>query len=101
MTALARDLRLAVRALLGAQIWTLVVLLSLALGIGVNTALFTAVNGLLLQSVARSRARAPRPVQPCRPQRYGPELERLRLLGAVGHVEHPIHVLLSDGRRAA
>lgn len=31
--------------------WTAVVLLSLALGIGTNTALFTAVNGLMLQSV--------------------------------------------------
>ena len=32
--------------------WTLVVLLSLAIGIGATTALFTAVNGLLLQTVA-------------------------------------------------
>jgi len=46
-----RDLRLAVRVLLGSKSWTLVVLLSLALGIGANTALFTAVNGLLLQTV--------------------------------------------------
>ena len=51
MTALVQDLRLAVRVLLGARTWTLVVLLSLALGIGANTALFTAVNGLLLQTV--------------------------------------------------
>ena len=52
MTALAQDLRLAVRVLLGTRIWTLVVLLSLALGIGANTALFSAVNGLLLQTVS-------------------------------------------------
>jgi predicted permease len=52
MTALVRDLRLAVRVLLGTKTWTLVVLLSLALGIGANTALFTAVNGLLLQTVS-------------------------------------------------
>ena len=52
MTALVRDLRLAVRVLLGAKTWTLVVLMSLALGIGANTALFTAVNGLLLQTVS-------------------------------------------------
>ena len=54
MTAFVRDLRLAVRVLLGARTWTLVVLLSLALGIGANTALFTAVNGLLLQTVSVS-----------------------------------------------
>src|SRR5688500_2618833 len=51
MIDLARDLRLAVRVLLGSRTWTLVVLVSLALGIGANTALFTAVNGLLLQTV--------------------------------------------------
>ncbi len=51
MTALLRDLRVAVRVLLRTKSWTLVVLASLALGIGANTALFTAVNGLLLQTV--------------------------------------------------
>jgi predicted permease len=51
MTALVQDLRHAVRVLLGARTWTLVVLVSLALGIGANMALFTAVNGLLLQTV--------------------------------------------------
>ena len=51
MTALLRDLRLAVRVLLHTKSWTLVVLVSLGLGIGANTALFTAVNGLLLQTV--------------------------------------------------
>ena len=51
MTALLRDLRVAVRVLLGTKSWTLIVLVSLALGIGANTALFTAVNGLLLQTV--------------------------------------------------
>src|SRR4051812_5071192 len=51
MTTLLRDLRLAVRVLLGTKSWTAVVLVSLALGIGANTALFTAVNGLLLQTV--------------------------------------------------
>jgi predicted permease len=52
MATLLRDLRVAVRVLLATKSWTLVVLLSLALGIGANTALFTAVNGLLLQTVA-------------------------------------------------
>ena len=40
MTTLVHDLRLAVRVLLGTKSWTLVVLLSLALGIGANTPLF-------------------------------------------------------------
>src|SRR6187402_871781 len=51
MATLLRDLRLAVRVLLRTKAWTAVVLISLALGIGANTALFTAVNGLLLQTV--------------------------------------------------
>lgn len=51
MSALLKDLRLAVRVLLRTKSWTAVVLVSLALGIGANTALFTAVNGLLLQTI--------------------------------------------------
>jgi predicted permease len=46
-----KDLRHAVRILLHAKGWTAVVVLSLALGIGANTALFTAINGLLLTNV--------------------------------------------------
>ena len=42
-----RDLRLAVRMLLQDKGWTSVVVLSLALGIGANTALFGAINGML------------------------------------------------------
>jgi predicted permease len=45
------DLKHAVRMLMQSKGWTLVVLLSLAIGIGATTALFTAVNGMLLQSV--------------------------------------------------
>src|SRR5579864_1516741 len=51
MTAFLRDLRHAARVLLRTKSWTAVVLVSLALGIGANTALFTAVNGLLLQTL--------------------------------------------------
>ena len=45
------DLKHAYRMLLHSKGWTTVVLLSLAIGIGFTTALFTAVNGLLLQTV--------------------------------------------------
>src|SRR3954463_1529265 len=43
-----RDLRYSLRTLLHAKGWTAIVVLSLALGIGANTALFSAVNGLFL-----------------------------------------------------
>jgi predicted permease len=46
-----RDLRLAARMLLQEKGWTSVVVLSLALGIGANTALFSAINGLLLKKL--------------------------------------------------
>src|SRR5882672_7703087 len=46
-----KDLRHAARMLLQAKGWTTVVVLSLALGIGANTALFSAINGLLLKTV--------------------------------------------------
>ena len=45
------DFRHAARLLLQNRAWTLVVVLSLALGIGANTAIFTAVNGLLLRTI--------------------------------------------------
>ena len=46
-----KDLRHGFRTLLQAKGWTAVVVLSLALGIGANTALFSAVNGMLLTKV--------------------------------------------------
>jgi predicted permease len=46
-----KDLRHAVRMLLHAKGWTAVVVLSLALGIGANTAIFSAVNSLLIVKV--------------------------------------------------
>jgi hypothetical protein len=46
-----KDLRYAVRMLLHAKAWTAVVVVSLALGIGANTALFSAVNSLLLRKI--------------------------------------------------
>jgi predicted permease len=44
-----RDVRLGGRALVHSPIFTAVTVLSLALGIGANTAIFSVVNGLLLQ----------------------------------------------------
>jgi predicted permease len=46
-----KDLRHSLRILLQAKGWTAVVVLSLALGIGANTALFSAINGLLLTDI--------------------------------------------------
>ena len=46
-----RDLRHGVCTLLQAKGWTAVVVLSLALGIGANTALFSAINGLYLRKL--------------------------------------------------
>jgi predicted permease len=53
---LIRDFRHAVRVLLSAKGWTTVVLASLALGLGANTALFSAVNAVILETVAVPKA---------------------------------------------
>ena len=45
------DLRYAVRLLLHAKGWAIVIVLSLALGIGANTALFSAIDGLYLRTL--------------------------------------------------
>src|SRR5947209_5240461 len=49
--AVWKDVRHGVRSLLRDKGWTIVVVVSLALGIGANTALFSAVNGLYLRKL--------------------------------------------------
>lgn len=51
MTAFLTDFRSALRGLLKAPAFTLTALLTLGLGIGANTAMFSAINGLLLTSL--------------------------------------------------
>src|SRR5687768_11830971 len=47
-----QDLRYAIRVLLQGKAWSAIVVLSLALGIGANTALLSATNGLLLRKLS-------------------------------------------------
>jgi hypothetical protein len=70
------DLRHAARLLLLNKGWTIVVVLSLALGIGANTAIFTAVNGLLLRTIPVDRPET-RPLPIGRRQRARHRLQRM------------------------
>ena len=55
-----RDLRLAVRALRATPVVTVVAILSLALGIGANTAIFSLIDSLVLRTLPVKNPHAPR-----------------------------------------
>ena len=90
------DLKHAYRMLMQSKGWTVVVLLSLAIGIGATTALFTAVNGLLLQTIPIRDPQSLVDPEVDRQERHGPLVERLRLLAAAQRPERPQHVLQRD-----
>ena len=51
MTSVAADLRLALRGLRRSPLFSIVAILSLALGIGANTAIFTLIDQVLLRKL--------------------------------------------------
>jgi putative ABC transport system permease protein len=71
-----RDIRFGVRALVHSPIFSVVTVLSLALGIGANTAIFSVVNGLLLRPLPYPEAEQIVDVWHTPPQQSFPGLKR-------------------------
>lgn len=71
-----RDIRLGVRTLVHSPIFTAVTVLSLALGIGANTAIFSVVNGLLLRPLSYPESEQLVDVWHTPPQQSFPGLDR-------------------------
>ena len=72
------DLRHGLRVLLQAKGWTAVVVLSLAVGIGANAAIFAAVNSSCCGSYPFDDPDGARPAPLGRQQRHGEQQQRLR-----------------------
>jgi predicted permease len=86
---LAQDLRYAARTLRRSSAFLAVSVLSLALGVGANSALFTIINSLMLR-----RLPVPHSEQLIRPTRLNPS-------GAPGAVSYPFFELIHDHLSAA
>jgi hypothetical protein len=71
-----RDVRTGVRALVHSPVFTVVTVLSLALGIGANTAIFSVVNGLLLRPLPYPESEQIVDVWHTPPQQSFPSLDR-------------------------
>jgi putative ABC transport system permease protein len=71
-----RDVRTGVRALVHSRVFTAVTVLSLALGIGANTAIFSVVNGLLLRPLPYPESERIVDVWHTPPQQSFPGLDR-------------------------
>jgi len=52
---LLQDIRFGLRTLWQSKVWTAIIILSLGVGIGANTAIFSLVNGLLLRTLSVSK----------------------------------------------
>jgi len=71
MQGIPQDIRYAVRTLVKAPVFTLIAVVTLALGIGANTAIFTLVNGLLLKPLPFAHPDELMMVHLLRPDREG------------------------------
>ena len=106
LTALGQDIRVAFRSLKRAKGMAATVIVTLALGIGANAAIFSVVRGVLLRPLV-NRDEATLDLHP--PERAGPQRREHDVLGArdpglqVARHDHQrvrrfLHRRLSDGR---